>query len=74
MPGQFEIPEATKLEDETISDATAERRSACGRKGRGKILENGTVLRPGSQHFFKVISLTIIRGGMTGSELIAAGC
>jgi hypothetical protein len=26
MPGQFEIPEATKLEDETISDATAEKK------------------------------------------------
>jgi hypothetical protein len=26
MPGQFESPEATKLEDETISDAPAEKR------------------------------------------------
>ena len=26
MPDQFENPEATKLEDETVSDATAEKR------------------------------------------------
>jgi len=26
MPEQFENPEATKLEDETVSDATAEKR------------------------------------------------
>ena len=40
MPEQFENPEATKLEDETVSDATAEKRMNSWPKSCGEVHEN----------------------------------